>query len=304
MTLQWSLVGEGLTGSDYKNSNGESANSKGFMAAGSNGRWSAHHNLLVHSTARNPLSKGGPQALALLDYRYNAIYNWSACHGNFHLGEYNEYGTPGNDASLQVNLVGNKVIPGPNSSLQCVNGIIGGKQTRVFAQGNSTPWCKSGCSTLADMGFTHQDSTFSTPASDSQFRASSAFAAPAITATSLADLEAVLAANVGATKPARDALDARLVTEFQSRTGNIGRNGAPFPVLSNGTPPVDSDHDGMPDDWEKARGLNPSSAADGAAVAANGYTNLENYLNALAGDPVPGASADVAPSPPTQLKVD
>ena len=34
------------------------------------------------------------------------------------------------------------------------------------------------------------------------------------------------------------------------------------------------------------RGL-ASSAADGPAVSTNGYTNLENYLNDLAGDPVP-----------------
>jgi pectate lyase len=44
--------------------------------------------------------------------------------------------------------------------------------------------------------------------------------------------------------------------------------------------------DGMPDAWEKAHGLDPNNASDGAAVAENGYTNVENYLNELAGDPV------------------
>ena len=40
-----------------------------------------------------------------------------------------------------------------------------------------------------------------------------------------------------------------------------------------------TDHDGMPDVWETAQGLNPNNAADRNTVASNGYTNLENYLN-------------------------
>ena len=44
---------------------------------------------------------------------------------------------------------------------------------------------------------------------------------------------------------------------------------------------LDSDHDGMPDAWEAARGLNPQGATDGALVQADGYTNLEHYLNGL-----------------------
>ena len=44
----------------------------------------------------------------------------------------------------------------------------------------------------------------------------------------------------------------------------------------------------MPDAWERAHGLDPHNARDGAAIAANGYTNVENYLNELAGDPIAG----------------
>jgi hypothetical protein len=43
----------------------------------------------------------------------------------------------------------------------------------------------------------------------------------------------------------------------------------------------------MSDAWETAHGLDPASAADGPAVAPNGYSNVENYLNELAGDAVP-----------------
>ena len=34
----------------------------------------------------------------------------------------------------------------------------------------------------------------------------------------------------------------------------------------------------MPDVWETAQGLNPSSAADGPQLYASGYSNLERYL--------------------------
>ncbi len=49
-----------------------------------------------------------------------------------------------------------------------------------------------------------------------------------------------------------------------------------------GVPPLDSDGDGMPDEWEQQHGLNPNDAADGPQVTdARGYTNVEVYLNAL-----------------------
>jgi hypothetical protein len=49
--------------------------------------------------------------------------------------------------------------------------------------------------------------------------------------------------------------------------------------------PVDSDHDGIPDEWEKAHGLNPNDPADANGdVNGDGYTNLEKYLNSLVGE--------------------
>jgi hypothetical protein len=61
----------------------------------------------------------------------------------------------------------------------------------------------------------------------------------------------------------------------------------------------------MPDAWETAHGLAPKDARDGAAYAANGYTNVENYLNELAGDPIPGlGEAAVTPAPQRQTEKD
>ena len=53
-----------------------------------------------------------------------------------------------------------------------------------------------------------------------------------------------------------------------------------IPVLAQGTPPTDTDHDGMPDAWESQYGLDPDSAADGPQDAdLDGYTNLEEFLS-------------------------
>ncbi len=54
-----------------------------------------------------------------------------------------------------------------------------------------------------------------------------------------------------------------------------------FPVLNSLEAPLDTDGDGMPDEWEIANGLNPNDETDGPATAENGYTNLENYLNSI-----------------------
>jgi pectate lyase len=46
-------------------------------------------------------------------------------------------------------------------------------------------------------------------------------------------------------------------------------------------PLTDSDHDGIPDAWEKKHGLNPYNYADRNKVDKEGYTMLEAYLNTL-----------------------
>ena len=49
--------------------------------------------------------------------------------------------------------------------------------------------------------------------------------------------------------------------------------------------PVDTDHDGMPDDWERMHGLNPNDPSDANRDCnGDGYTNLEKYLDWLAGE--------------------
>ena len=49
-----------------------------------------------------------------------------------------------------------------------------------------------------------------------------------------------------------------------------------------GTPYVDSDNDGMPDEWEIANGLNPNDPSDANKDCnGDGYTNIEKYINGI-----------------------
>ncbi|NIG55337.1 polysaccharide lyase [Chitinophaga sp. Cy-1792] len=117
-------------------------------------------------------------------------------------------------------------------------------------------------------------------------------------------------ANAGATLPRRDPVDTRIVkqvttgkiewdpnvkapeTQFKYRRlpldsykigiiADISQVGG-YPEYK-GTPYKDSDNDGMPDDYEKKKGLNPNNAADASQLSksGSGYTNIEEYLDSV-----------------------
>ena len=108
-------------------------------------------------------------------------------------------------------------------------------------------------------------------------------------------------ANVGAFP--RDAMDRRFISSLQDRSfesaplGTAGANDA-FVFDWNVAPPplLDSDDDGMPDDWEVYNGLNPlvqDHNNQSLSVRYNGvagYDNLESYLNRLSDNYVEGRS--------------
>ena len=118
-------------------------------------------------------------------------------------------------------------------------------------------------------------------------------------------------ANAGATRPVRDAVDERVIKtvetgkaiyaddadKYISSTPYVKRrlpaDSYKYGIITDpgqvgglpeykGTPRVDSDNDGLPDEWEKAHGLNPNDASDSAKDSGNGYVWIEVYANELA----------------------
>lgn len=142
-------------------------------------------------------------------------------------------------------------------------------------------------------------------------RSDKPFPMAAVTILSAQEAYGYVLANAGATLPRRDPVDTRVVEEV--RTGKIvySENAQPpaggqfikrrlpadsykkgiisdisqvggYPVYK-GTPYKDSDNDGIPDDWEKAHGLNPHDPADAAVIGpkGGGYSNIELFLNGV-----------------------
>lgn len=99
-----------------------------------------------------------------------------------------------------------------------------------------------------------------------------------------------IAANVGASLPVRDCIDQYVIDELNSYGAKGTKNGISSEKdlshrgqanLAEGAKPLDSDGDGIPDAWETANGLNPNDAGDATLIAANGYSNIENWANAI-----------------------
>jgi hypothetical protein len=142
-----------------------------------------------------------------------------------------------------------------------------------------------------------------------QIRSSRLFPALASETDAFQAYDDVLA-NAGARVPSLDSTDQRVINEVRNETGGYIASPADaggYPVLASGTPYPDLDADGMDDSWEIQCGLNPNNRADGAQTAVNGYTNLENFLNALAGDSIPmdpcEVPSQVSFQPPTNLRI-
>lgn len=97
--------------------------------------------------------------------------------------------------------------------------------------------------------------------------------------------------NVGASLPVRDEVDQYLIDELTSlgKKGTIIQNEQDVQQFSlggvgtiqNGEKPLDSDNDGMPDEFEDKYGLDKNDPSDAAKIANNGYMNIENYIFTL-----------------------
>ncbi len=245
----------------------------------------------------------------VVDIRNNIFYNWGNNSAPLFNGTNNgEIGSPFGTPGTTANLVKNYWKAGPNSGTsrvailrQQANG------TRIFVENNFGPLCPTGCANDWDNRWRDGDKAGDVKAAEADYRLGTPRPAPSIIEDDPGDLIINILPTVGAYKPSRDSVDTRITNDIRNGTGNIQNIGAggPWPVLGQGTYPQDTDGDAMPDSWELSNGLNPNNACDGPATAANGYTYVENYLNELAGDPIPGSISNPpsTPSPPTNLRI-
>jgi hypothetical protein len=247
-----------------------------------------HHNLIAHNDSRNPRWASG---CGFNDYRNNVLYNWG--YQSSYGAEAHQRGDRRNPPieSSTINVVANYYKPGPATD--------SGVRDRI-AEPSARDSDDKGSWYIAD------NVVVSYPAvttnnwlgvdGSNYIRLNEPWPAIVIhQQTPEAAYHAVLD-HAGCSKPNRDSIDRRIIKEARTGTATHGNNGiittpddvGGLPDLKGGPASVDSDHDGIPDAWETAHSLDPSNKDDGKKtnLSAEGYTNLDTYLNELAGDPV------------------
>ncbi|MFG6192497.1 Ig-like domain-containing protein [Nonomuraea sp. JJY05] len=260
VTVQWCIISEGLTNSVHP----KGRHGMGGLWGGDNVTY--HHNLLVHQNARNPRFSFTEGMSMVVDHRNNVIYNHgiTSCYG----GEW----------SNGVNMVGNYYKPGPNTLPAIAREIV--------APGRFGQWHVSGNEVEGHPDITADNTKGITyPIGGITLLPKPVEFENGITEQTPQQAFATLLEQAGAILPRRDAIDARLVNEVRTGAGrhiNSQKDvGGWLPLPAEVPAPADSDHDGMPDEWETAQGLNPENAEDAKAVDGSGYTNLERYLNSI-----------------------
>ena len=218
-------------------------------------------NFLCDNSTRNFKIKGINQ------YANNIVYNWS--NGAYIMGGDSE-------GKSFVNIQSNLFINGP------------AKGGAAFTGGNADFHCY-GDDNWQDRNmdgiFDPQEVTDYNAAT----RESEPYDYPALELNPGKTLLETNLPTVGASLPYRDMTDCYMIDEVLS----YGKQGA---LISNeetlvyGAPDTwkvyagikkqDSDGDGMPDAWESANGTNPAKD-DAMSMAANGYANIENYINSI-----------------------
>lgn len=271
VTVQRSIVAEALlVGQDRQHAKGVLIGAAGEDQKPD--RFSFHHVLFAHNPDRNPRI-----AYATTDFRNNIVYDYGGNNSTL-FGPYG--GFPPGPHTTDVNLVNNIWKNGPATYADYNAVAWVNPNTRLYLRGNRGPLCPTGCADEWAIGVREEFGSYG-PAAAGAYRVTSPFAAPAVTIYAVDALSNILLANVGASRPVRDAVDARIVADVTAGTGTTGQ-GSGYPVLAAGAVPPDDDHDGMPDAWELTRGLSPTDPTDrNGDDDGDGYTNLEEYLHEL-----------------------
>ncbi|HVG40658.1 MAG TPA: hypothetical protein VM888_03525 [Chitinophagaceae bacterium] len=285
-TVQYCIISEGLY---------EAGHQKGHRSYG--GVWggqyaSYHHNLIAHQNSRAVRFNGSRahDTVALIDYCNNIIYNWGSSNATY-----------GGDVKIkggvsQVNMVNNYYIPGPATSntLKFMQALHAGEVSTGTGAWYLSGNIMEGSKSLTKNNWQGLDLENIPKEDRPRAKATSAFhISVPLPQQSAQDAFIDVLAEAGATLPKRDAVDTRIIHETKTKAATgMGAFGKPgiidspaavggWPVYNTMAAPEDTDHDGMPDDWEKKNGLNINDASDRNKISKNGYTMLEVYLNSL-----------------------
>ncbi|WP_175622410.1 pectate lyase family protein [Chryseobacterium schmidteae] len=290
-TLQWCVISESLRNSAHQ----KGAHGYGGIAGGKFA--SFHHNIYAHHDSRNPRLgeyAGSKFALTdLTDFRNNVIYNW---------GHNNVYGGEG----MNVNMVNNYYTPGPASmNKKRIVAIDKNEKPetevyniwgKYYIKGNVSEGNPEVTADNWNLGVFNQmkPSYNLTDADKNSIKIDQPHDIQNNIKTHTAKEAYEKILQIGGASLVKDAVDIRILKEVKNGTftynGSRGsKNGiidsqndvGGFPDLKPGKALLDSDNDGMPDEWETKHKLDPKKAnANGRDLDKN-YDNIEVYINDL-----------------------
>lgn len=286
LTVQWCMVTESLRYSHHEKG------AHGYGGIIGSERQSFHHNLYAHHSSRNPKITG--RRHCEVDFRNNVIYNWgfNSCYDgtssyiNWATNYYKAGPATDNDVKKRIfRLSDADIEPGGSNNPEDSQNY----ETSLYAEGN---YVHGYPDVTADNWAGGID--FTDGATEEKNRARTPFAFPALTEQSAEEAYPLVLAGAGASM-VRDIIDKRIANEVLTGTTtyNGSVSGDPgiidsqgdvggWPTLNAGTPPSDTDQDGMSDAWETENGLNPNDPEDrNGDLNSDGYTNLEAYLHYL-----------------------
>lgn len=248
ITLMNSIVGQGLM-----------THSAGGLMQADN--ITLYRILLVDNSTRNFKVKGVNQ------YVNNLVYNWKNA-------AYNMGGD--SEGTSYVNIESNLFINGPAVGGDALTG--GNERFHFYGADNWQDKNRDGV---------YNPSEFTGDGGGD--RQAQPYDYPELEKWAATDLIEKLLPDVGASLPYRDLADCYMVDEVLSfgAEGKLITNENELPIgvpttwpWFKGEKATDTDGDGMPDWWEEANGTN-INANDAMTKAANGYVNIENYINSI-----------------------
>ena len=290
ITLQNTLISEALNVAGHGKY--QEGKMHGYAASIGGDIGSFHHNLLAHNYGRNWSIAGGINGdgyyTGRLDIRNNVVYNWG------------HRATDG--GANQVNFVGNYYKPGPSTdffyALNAQHEGVGlGKQQYFFDKNVMTGYFDE---SSQEKGRTISISGMAQI--DYETYVEKPFFVPHVKTHTARQAYKNVLSDVGANQPQTDMHDKRIIRETRDSTYTYKGSISGLAGMIDTHEDVggwedypeekrpddwDTDHDGLPDWWEKARGLNPRSAK-GDFTDTNtdsdkdGYTELDQYLDWMA----------------------
>ena len=290
-TVQWCIISESLRNSIHF----KGAHGYGGIWGGKHA--SFHHNLLAHHDSRNPrLGEESGKAFALtdlVDLRNNVIYNWgsNSCYGGeaMNVNIVNCYYKPGPASKIRERII--SIDKNKDSASEIYN--IWGK---FYIDGNYIDGSERATNDNWTYGVYNQFHSSYGEVSEEESCHEITVPHPiennVTTHTAQEAYERVL--DYAGASMIRDAVDIRIIENVRTGTYTAeGSNGSSkgiidsqcdvggWPELKSTETPIDTDNDGMPDEWEIKMKLDPDKVNANDRDLSSAYDNIEVYINSL-----------------------